>query len=81
MSWILSALIWIAIGAVVGFVAAKLLGMSFGPVGCVVIGVVGSVVGGLVAGLLGLAYGGIWNFVIALVGACLVLVVVRLVSK
>lgn len=80
MSWIVAALIWIALGAVVGFIAARLMGMRIGPIGSIIAGALGSVVGGVLAGLLGLAYGGIWNFVVALAGACIVLVGVRLIG-
>lgn len=81
MSWIVAALIWVALGAVVGFIASKVVGVSLSLIGCVVLGAIGAVLGGLLAGLLGLAYGVFWNFLIAFLGACLVMLVVRMVRK
>jgi uncharacterized membrane protein YeaQ/YmgE (transglycosylase-associated protein family) len=76
-------LIFLAIGAVAGWLAGQILrGGGFGLLGNIVIGVVGSVVGGFVFGLLGIAAGGlIGSIVTATVGAVVLLYVVGLLKR
>lgn len=81
MSWIVSLLIWIALGAVAGWIASIIMGSSLSLAWCIVVGIVGSVLGGFIAGLLGLTGGTIVNFLIAVAGACLLLLIVRLLRR
>lgn len=62
----------LVMGALVGWIAGRLMDMEGGLLRNVVVGVAGSVVGSLVFGLLGFyAYGAIANLVVSIVGACL----------
>ncbi len=59
-------------GALVGWIAGKLMDMEGSLPRNIVVGVVGSVVGNLVFGLLGFyTYGVIANLLVSIVGACL----------
>ena len=55
-----SLLIFLAIGAVAGWLAGVVMsGSGFGLVGDIIIGIIGAVVGGVLFGLLGLSVGGL----------------------
>lgn len=76
-------LIFLAIGAVAGWLAGTLMkGGGFGLLGNIVVGVIGAVLGGYVFGLLGISAGGlIGSIVTATAGAALLLFIVKLVKK
>jgi len=75
--------IFLAIGAVAGWLAGNLMkGAGFGLLGNIVVGIVGAVIGGFVFGLLGISTGGlIGSIITATSGAALLLFVVRLIKK
>lgn len=81
MSILLSILLWIALGAVIGWIASLLLGDRLGLFWCIVVGIAGSFLGGWIAGMLALAGGLLVNLLIAVGGACLLLLLVRLVRR
>jgi uncharacterized membrane protein YeaQ/YmgE (transglycosylase-associated protein family) len=76
-------IIFLAIGAVAGWLAGKVMkGSGFGLVGNVVVGIVGAVLGGILFGLLGITAGGlIGSIAMATVGAIVLLYVVSLIKK
>ncbi|MGD2139388.1 MAG: GlsB/YeaQ/YmgE family stress response membrane protein [Burkholderiales bacterium] len=76
-------IIFLAIGAVAGWLAGNMIkGGGFGLVGNIVIGVIGAVVGGFVFGLFGITAGGlIGSIITATAGAALLLYVVKLIKK
>ena len=76
-------IIYLAIGAVAGWLAGKLMkGGGFGVLGNVVVGIVGAVIGGFVFGLLGITTTGlIGSIVSATAGAVLLLFVVDVIKK
>lgn len=77
-------LIFLAIGAVAGWLAGKIMrGGGFGLLGDIVVGIVGSVVGGYLFGLLGISAGGglVGSIVTATVGAMALLYVIRLIKR
>ena len=76
-------IIFLAIGALAGWLAGNLMkGGGFGVVNNIIIGVVGSVVGGFVFGLLGISAGGLIGSVIsATAGAALLLFIIAKVKK
>ena len=80
---ITSLLIFLAIGAVAGWLAGILMkGRGFGLLANIVVGVIGAVIGGLVFGYLGLSANGMTgSLVTAFAGAVLLLFVVGLVKK
>ncbi len=80
MSW----LIFIAIGAVAGWLAGLIMrGGGFGLLGDIVVGIVGSVAGGFLFGLAGVSVGGglVGSIVTATVGAVVLLFLIRLVKR
>ena len=76
-------LIFLAIGAVAGWLAGTLMkGGGFGLLGNIVIGIIGAVVGGFVFGLLGITAGGLLGAIItSTAGAVILLFVVRLFKQ
>lgn len=76
-------LIFLAIGAVAGWLAGLLMkGRGFGLLGNIVFGIIGAVVGGFVFSLLGLTAGGwIGSIVMATVGAALLLFIIGILKK
>jgi len=78
-----SLLIFLAIGAVAGWLAGILVkGGGFGLLGDIVVGVIGAIIGGYLFGLLGVQAGGLIGAIItATVGAAVLLFVVRLLKK
>jgi uncharacterized membrane protein YeaQ/YmgE (transglycosylase-associated protein family) len=78
-----SLLIFLAIGAVAGWLAGVILkGGGFGLLVNIVVGILGAIVGGFAFGLLGISAGGILGSIItATVGAVLLLFIVGLLRK
>lgn len=76
-------LIFLAIGAVAGWLAGIILqGSGFGLLGDIVLGVIGAVIGGFLFGLLGFAAVGLIGQIIsATVGAVVLVFVLRLLKK
>ena len=65
-------------GALVGWIAGKLMDMEGSLLRNIVVGVVGSMVGSFVFGLIGLyAYGVIANLIVSVGGACLFILIGR----
>ena len=80
---ITSLLIFLAIGAVAGWLAGVLMkGGGFGLLGNIVVGIIGAVVGGVVFGFLGISAGGlIGSIITATAGAALLLFIIGLIKK
>ncbi|RBP51132.1 GlsB/YeaQ/YmgE family stress response membrane protein [Arenicella xantha] len=76
-------IIFLAIGAIAGWLAGTLMkGGGFGLLGNIVVGVVGAVLGGYIFGVMGIAAGGlIGSIVTATAGAAFLLLVVRILKK
>jgi len=80
---ITSLLVFLAIGAVAGWLAGVLMkGGGFGLLGNIVVGIIGAVVGGVVFGFLGISAGGlIGSIITATAGAALLLFIIGLIKK
>lgn len=80
---ITSLLIFLAIGAVAGWLAGTLMkGGGFGLLGNIIVGIIGAVIGGYVFGLLGISIGGlVGSIVTATAGAALLLFIISLIKK
>lgn len=80
---VIDLLVFLAIGAVAGWLAGTLMkGGGFGLLGNIVVGIVGAVVGGFVFGMLGISAGGfIGSIVTATFGAVLLIFAIRLIKK
>jgi uncharacterized membrane protein YeaQ/YmgE (transglycosylase-associated protein family) len=76
-------IIFLAIGAVAGWLAGTLMkGSGFGLLGNIVVGIIGAMVGGFAFGLLGIKAGGIIGSIITgTVGAMLLLFIVSKIKK
>lgn len=75
---------WLVVGLVAGSLAGLVMrGSSFGIVGDIVAGLIGALLGGWFAGLLGIhTEGGLFStIVIAFVGACLLIALLRLLTR
>ena len=79
----MNILIFLAIGAVAGWLAGTILkGGGFGLVADIIIGILGAVVGGLLFGLLGISANGlIGSIVTATVGAIVLLFIIHAIKK
>jgi uncharacterized membrane protein YeaQ/YmgE (transglycosylase-associated protein family) len=77
-------LIWLAIGAVAGWLAGKVIrGGGYGLIGDIVVGILGSIIAGYLLPLLGIHLGAgfVRSVINAFIGACLLLTIVRLVVR
>ncbi len=80
----ISLLIYVAIGAVAGWLAGNMLeGGGYGPVGNIIVGIIGSLVGGFILGLVGILLPGglIGSIFTATMGAILFLYAIRFVRR
>lgn len=81
---LLSLLIYVAIGAVAGWLAGRIIeGGGYGTVGNIIVGIIGSLVGGFVLGLVGILIPGglIGSIFTATLGAILFLFALRFVKR
>jgi uncharacterized membrane protein YeaQ/YmgE (transglycosylase-associated protein family) len=74
---------WLLVGLIAGFLASRVMrGGGYGLIGDIVVGLIGAFLGGLLAGLLGLgSFGLIGTIVVAFLGACILLAILRAVSR
>ncbi len=74
---------WLIVGLIAGFLASLVMrGGGYGIVGDIVVGLVGAFIGGFLASLVGLGSSGlIGTIIIAFIGACILIAVLRLVSR
>jgi len=81
---ITALLIWLALGAVAGFIAGQLMkGRGFGVLGNIIVGILGSFLGGFIFNQLGVSAGGgmIGSIITAVIGAVVLLFIVSLVKR
>lgn len=80
---IISFILFIAIGALVGWIAGNIVkGSGFGLLGNIIVGIVGAVLGGFVFGLFGITTGGfLGSIVMATIGAVILLYLISIVKK
>ena len=78
-SWIIKIALW----ALAGFLASKLMkGRPDGLLSNILLGLVGGIVGSFLFSLIGLdSINGIGNIIVSVIGACAVLFVVKKVTK
>ncbi len=77
-------LFWIVVGLVAGFLASLVMrGGGYGILGDIIVGIVGALIGGFIMNLLGFSTGGnlIWSIVVAFIGACILIAILRAVSR
>ena len=74
---------WLLIGALIGWVASKIMHGKGGLLRNIIVGIAGSVIGGWLAEYVGIGSGNPWSiggFLIAIGGACLLIFVSRLIA-
>lgn len=77
-------LLWIIFGALVGWVASKVMGEGGGLIWDIAVGIIGAVIGGFVMNLLGEGGAGgfnLYSFLVALLGACILIAAVRVIRR
>ena len=75
---------WLVVGLIAGFLASRVMrGGGYGIVGDIVVGLIGAFLGGLLADFLGIGGSSslIVTIVIAFIGACILLALLRAVSR
>ena len=73
---------WLIIGAIIGWLASKIMHGKGGLLRNIILGIAGSVVGGWLADYAGIGNGDVWSFVgflVAIGGACLLILISRLI--
>ena len=80
---IVSLLIFLAVGALVGWIAGVIVKeRGFGVIGNIILGIVGAVVGGFLFGLLGITTGGfLGSIIMATIGAVILLFIIGVIKK
>ena len=81
MEWLWNILCSLALGALAGWIAGKIMGNSGTLLRNILLGMAGGVVGGIIAKAVGLGGGLLVQLLIGVGGACLVLVVFNLLFK
>ena len=74
---------WLFVGALIGWLASKIMHGRGGLVRNIIVGIAGSFLGGWLASWLGIGNGGvstIGGFLIAVGGACILILISRLIS-
>jgi uncharacterized membrane protein YeaQ/YmgE (transglycosylase-associated protein family) len=74
---------WLLIGALIGWLASKIMRGKGGLLRNIIVGIAGSVLGGWLASWAGIGSGNVWSvggFLIAVGGACLLIFVSRLIA-
>ena len=81
---ITALLIWLALGAVAGFIAGQIMkGRGFGVLGNIIVGILGAFLGGFIFNQLGMSAGGgiLGSIITAVVGAVVLLFIAGLVKR
>ncbi|MBR0136006.1 MAG: GlsB/YeaQ/YmgE family stress response membrane protein [Clostridia bacterium] len=71
----------LAIGALCGFIAGKIMNSKGGLIKDILLGLVGGVVGGVIGSLIGVGGGWVTGILLSIGGACLVIWLFRLIFK
>jgi uncharacterized membrane protein YeaQ/YmgE (transglycosylase-associated protein family) len=73
---------WLVVGLIAGWLAGRVMrGGGYGVVGDIAVGLIGSFLGGVLMGFFGGGAYGFWgSVVVAFIGACVLIVLVRVIS-
>ena len=79
---IISILISLALGALAGWSAGKLMNSDGSILRNIILGIVGGVVASIIFGLIGISFSGyLGTIIVSIIGACLLIWLARLVTK
>lgn len=78
---IVNIIIYLAIGALVGWLAGRIMKTKTGIIGNILVGVIGGVIGGQLLGGLFSFLGTFGGFITSVIGAILLLFVIKLIKK
>lgn len=78
-----SLLWWLVVGLIAGVLASLVMRGGFGILGDIIAGIIGAFIGGWLFGLLGVSAGGglVGSIIVAFVGACILIAILRLISR
>jgi len=73
---------WLVVGLIAGWLAGVVMkGGGYGVVGDIIVGLIGSFFGGVLMGIFGGGAYGFWgSVVVAFIGACVLIVLVRVIT-
>ncbi|MEO7021738.1 MAG: GlsB/YeaQ/YmgE family stress response membrane protein [Ktedonobacteraceae bacterium] len=79
----MSLLWWLVVGLIAGVLAGFVMRGGFGIIGDIIAGIIGAFIGGWLFGVLGISAGGglIGSIIVAFVGACILIFLLRLISR
>lgn len=80
---IMNLIIFLAVGALVGWLAGVLVrGGGFGVIGNIIVGVIGAIFGGFIFGFVGITSNSLLgSIVMAVIGAMILLFLIRIIKK
>jgi uncharacterized membrane protein YeaQ/YmgE (transglycosylase-associated protein family) len=81
---IVTILVWLLVGAFVGWLAGMIMGSRLGFIGNAILGLIGGAVGGLIARALNISTGvglTLTDIVLAVIGAVIVIAIVRVLRR
>lgn len=81
MIWLLGLIVWFLEGALIGWIASRIMGNYMSLTMYFVVGIVGSLIGGIVAGLLGISGGFFVSMLVAVAGSCILLWIVGKIKR
>ncbi len=73
-------LVSLALGALAGWIAGKIMKSSHGLLMNIILGLVGGLIGGWLGGLIGIGGGWVSGLILAVAGACILIWLGRLIS-
>ncbi len=72
----LSLLIKLAVGALIGWLASRIMKSNGGLIRDIIMGIAGSALGGWLASIIGISASGIGSWLVSIGGACLLIAIV-----
>lgn len=81
MFWLWAIIVWVLEGALIGWIASRLMGDRMGFGMYFLVGIIGSMLGGLLASLLGINTGFWMGMLFAVIGSCILLWIVGRIRR
>jgi uncharacterized membrane protein YeaQ/YmgE (transglycosylase-associated protein family) len=81
MQWLWQLIVAILLGALIGWLAGKLMKSDGSFLRNLILGILGAALGGWLGGLIGIGGGWVMSIILAIAGACLIIFLWRLIFK